>query len=79
MVHLSAIVSVVSLLNMLSEQKLTAYPHPTGLGHATHALKNNAPVKVTTKTLAHASASTLLDNYIHAGEEESSSFFANAN
>lgn len=53
-------------------------PHWLRHSHATHALKNNAPVKVTTKTLGHASASTLLDNYVHAGEEESSAFFVNA-
>lgn len=60
--------------------KLDRIPSPHWLrhSHATHALKNNAPVKVTTNTLGHASASTLLDNYIHAGEEESSSFFVNA-
>lgn len=60
--------------------KLDKIPSPHWLrhSHATHALKNNAPIKVTTNTLGHASASTLLDNYVHAGEEESSSFFVNA-
>ncbi|MGI2908353.1 tyrosine-type recombinase/integrase [Tolypothrix sp. VBCCA 56010] len=60
--------------------KLDRIPSPHWLrhSHATHALKNQAPIKVTTNTLGHASASTLLDNYVHVGEEESSSFFVNA-
>lgn len=60
--------------------KLDRIPSPHWLrhSHATYALQNNAPVKVATQTLGHASASTLLDNYVHAGEEESSSFFVKA-
>ncbi|MBW4597693.1 MAG: tyrosine-type recombinase/integrase [Brasilonema angustatum HA4187-MV1] len=53
-------------------------PHWFRHSHATHALNGGAPIKVTTKTLGHASASTTLDNYVHTGEEESSSFFLNA-
>jgi len=45
--------------------------------HATHALQRDASVKVATKTLGHASASTLLDNYVHIGDEESSAFYLN--
>lgn len=66
---------IVTKYATLADLDTIPSPHWLRHSHATHALKNGASVKVTTNTLGHASASTLLDNYVHAGDEESSSFY----